>query len=194
MRKILLLTGLIAGLTLLFVVLIPVVLLFLSWIVNRAFPMFGKVQQRLDVLNTVMQENLSGVRVVKAFVRARHEIGRFHRSNDNLMNQNIDAVRTVATAMPAMMLILNIGAVAALWIGGVQVKAGNMQVGQIIAFTNYLMQSLTSLMVVGMLVMRISRAEASAVRIEEVLNSDAAVTKRTGCAGTWRSASVTTQA
>ncbi|MEZ4640861.1 MAG: ABC transporter ATP-binding protein [Caldilineaceae bacterium] len=162
-------------LTLLFVVLIPVVLLFLSWIVNRAFPMFGKVQQRLDVLNTVMQENLSGVRVVKAFVRARHEIGRFHRSNDNLMNQNIDAVRTVATAMPAMMLILNIGAVAALWIGGVQVKAGNMQVGQIIAFINYLTQTLMSLMMVSMLTMRISRAEASAVRINEVFDSEPTV-------------------
>ncbi len=167
-------------LALLFVVLIPIVLLFLSWIVNKAFPMFGRVQKKLDVINTVLQENLAGVRVVKAFVRARHEMGRFHRSNDALMDQNILAVRTVAVTMPTMMLILNAGAVAALWIGGVQVNAGGMQVGQIIAFLNYLTQTLMSLMMVSMLTMRISRAEASAVRILEVMESEPVVQNRPG--------------
>ena len=162
----------------LFALLIPIVLIVLWWVVGRAYPLFGGVQKRLDAVNTVMQENLAGVRVVKAFVRSPHERQRFGRANTDLMQQNIRAVRTVAVTMPIMMLTVNVGIVAALWFGGALVDTGSMQVGQIIAFTNYLMQSLTSLMTVGMLVMRISRAEASAVRIEEVLNSEAVVTNR----------------
>ncbi|MCE7988785.1 MAG: ABC transporter ATP-binding protein [Caldilinea sp. CFX5] len=158
-------------LALLFVVLIPIVLVALVWIINRAYPLFGGVQQRLDALNTVMQENLAGVRVVKAFVRTQHEIERFRRANNNLMEQNLQAVRTVAVTMPFNMLILNAGIVAALWIGGVQVNTGGMQVGQVVAFINYLMQALMSLVMVSMLTMRFARAEASSVRILEVLES-----------------------
>jgi len=159
-------------LALLFVVLIPIVVLLLFWIINKAYPLFSGVQQRLDALNTVMQENLAGVRVVKAFVRGAHEIDRFHGANDRLMNQNIAAVRVTAVTMPLMMLLLNVGVVAALWIGGTQVKIGGMAVGQVVAFINYLMQSLMSLVMVSMLTMRFSRAEASAVRINEVLASE----------------------
>ena len=159
-------------LAILFVVLIPVVLVIMVRIINRAYPLFGGVQQRLDALNTVMQENLAGVRVVKAFVRIGHEIQRFRGANNNLMAQNIDAVRTVAVAMPLNMLVLNLGIVAALWIGGVQVKAGGMQVGQVVAFINYLMQALMSLVMVSMLTMRFARAEASSVRVLEVLESE----------------------
>ena len=162
----------------LFAVLIPIVLLTLWWVVGRAFPLFSGVQARLDALNTVLQENLAGVRVVKAFVRSRHEVQRFGTANTNLMEQNIRAVRTVAVTMPIMMMTVNVGIVAALWFGGGLIDSGSMQVGQIIAFINYLMQSLTSLMMVGMLVMRISRAEASAVRIEEVLHDEAVVQNR----------------
>ncbi len=162
----------------LFALLIPIVLLTLWWVVARAYPLFSGVQKRLDSLNSVLQENLAGVRVVKAFVRSKHEVKRFEHRNEDLMQQNIRAVRTVAVTMPLMMMTVNVGVVAALWFGGTLVESGNMQVGQIIAFTNYLMQSLTSLMAVGMLVMRISRAEASAVRIEEVLQSEAAVKDR----------------
>jgi len=159
-------------LALLFVVLIPIVLLFLVWIINKSFPMFGVVQQKLDGINTVMQENLAGVRVVKAFVREVYEIGRFAQANDDWMSHNLRAVRAIAVTMPFMMLVLNLGVVAALWLGGVQVEAGTLQVGQIVAFINYLMQTLMSLMMVSMLVMRVSRAEASAVRILEVLESE----------------------
>lgn len=165
-------------LALLFVVLIPIVLVVLVQVVNRAYPLFGGVQQRLDALNTVLQENLAGVRVVKAFVRAKHELQRFRRANDDLMSQNISAVRTVAATMPLMMLALNGGIVAALWIGGVQINGGTMQVGQVVAFINYLMQALMSLMMVSMLTMRFSRAEASAVRIGEVLESEPEVKNR----------------
>lgn len=159
-------------LAILFVVLIPVVVVIMARIINRSYPLFGGVQQRLDALNTVMQENLAGVRVVKAFVRIAHEITRFRHANNNLMDQNIAAVRTVAVAMPLNMLVLNLGIVAALWIGGVQVKVGGMQVGQVVAFINYLMQALMSLVMVSMLTMRFARAEASSVRILEVLESE----------------------
>src|SRR5215212_9391102 len=165
-------------LALIFVVLIPVVLAALLWIINRTFPMFGEVQRRLDRLNTVMQENLAGVRVVKAFARADHELGRFHGANDSLMDQNISAVRTSALAMPIMMLTLNFGVVAARWFGGVQVNAGGLQLGQLIAFINYLSQTLMSLMMISMLVVRFARSEASAARIQEVLDSRPDLPKR----------------
>ncbi len=158
-------------LALLFVVLIPIVLLFLNWIINKTFPLFGTVQEKLDAINTVVQENLAGMRLVKAFVRADYEIDRFGTANDDWMDHNLLAVRTVAVTMPFMMLVLNMGIVATLWFGGNYVKLGNMQVGQIVAFINYLMITLTSMMMVSMLVMRVSRAEASAVRIVEVFES-----------------------
>lgn len=164
----------------LFVVLIPVVLVAVIWIINKSYPMFGQVQARLDALNTVLQENLAGVRVVKAFVRAQHEIQRFRRANDNLMEQNIGAVRTVAVTMPFTLLVLNLGIVAALWIGGTQVKVGGMQVGQVVAFINYLMVALMSLIMVSMLTMRLARAEASSARIGEVLASEPEVRNRPG--------------
>jgi ATP-binding cassette subfamily B multidrug efflux pump len=165
-------------LALLFVVLIPAVVAVLVWVINRSYPLFSGVQQRLDTLNTVMQENLAGIRVVKAFVRARHEIARFQRANERLMTQNLLAVRTTAVTMPLIMLLLNLGVVAALWIGGVQVTAGGLQIGQLVAFINYLMQSLTSLMMASMLILRLSRAEASAERIVEVLESQPEVQNR----------------
>jgi ATP-binding cassette subfamily B protein len=158
-------------LALIFLVLIPLVLLMLVWVIRRAFPLFAGVQVRLDALNIVMQENLAGVRVVKAFVRSAHENDRFRRANEALKEQTLKAVRTMAITMPFMMLALNLGIVAALWFGGLLVNAGSMQVGQIVAFTNYLMQALMSLMMLSMLVTRFSRSEASAVRLQEILET-----------------------
>lgn len=159
-------------LSLLFIVLMPVVLVALAWVVSRSYPLFSRVQQQLDALNTVMQENLSGVRVVRAFARGNHEIGRFGVTNDRLMARNTTAVRMTAVTMPFMMLTLNLGVVAALWVGGVRVVGGGLQVGQLIAFINYLMQTLMSLMFISMLIVRVSRAEASAERIQEVLDNE----------------------
>ena len=159
-------------LALLFVVLIPIILFFLIWIINRTFPLFGVVQAKLDAINTVMQENLAGMRVVKAFSRAKYEIDRFSTVNDDWMDHNLKAVRTIAVTMPFMMLVVNTGVVATLWFGGIQVNQGAMQIGQIVAFINYLMVTLTSMMMVSMVAMRVSRAEASAVRIVEVFERE----------------------
>jgi ATP-binding cassette subfamily B protein len=141
-------------------------------VLRRAHPMFSEVQRRLDRLNTVMQENLAGVRVVKAFVRADYEQQRFENANEDLMNSTIRAMRLVAVVMPFMMLAVNLGVVSVLWFGGAQVASGNMKVGQIMAFVNYLLHALRSLMMVSMLLIQVSRAEASADRIMEVLNSE----------------------
>jgi ATP-binding cassette subfamily B protein len=166
-------------LALLYLVLVPVVLAEVVWIVGRTFPMFGEVQRRLDALNTVLQENLAGVRVVKAFARAAHEARRFQRANVRLTEQNLAAVRLSALTMPFMLLVLNGGTVAALWLGGQQVVGGSLQVGQLIAFLSYLAQSLMALVGASMLVVRFSRAGASAERIEEVLLSEPRLPART---------------
>lgn len=158
-------------LAVLFLALIPVVLAVIVVVVRVTYPMFGEVQRRLDTLNTVLQESLAGVRVVRAFAREGHELRRFGDANERLTAQNIRATRVSAVTMPSMMLLVNAGVVGALWLGGVQTERGDLHVGQVIAFINYLMQTLVSLMMVSMLVLRVSRAEASAQRLLEVLSS-----------------------
>ncbi len=158
-------------LALLFFALMPFVAILLTWVIRKAYPMFSEVQDRLDDINTVMQENLAGVRVVKAFVRADREIERFGKANDNLMDQTISAARAVAVTWPGIMLIVNLGVAGAIWFGGIQITVGGLQTGELIAFVNYLTRALMSLMFVSMLMMRLARAQASAVRIEEVMQS-----------------------
>lgn len=164
-----------AKLSLLFIVLIPMILLILVLVFRRAFPMFSRVQAQLDRLNVLMQENLSGVRVIRAFARAPYEIGRFAGVNEDLVAANLAAVRLGAIVMPLMMLVMNGAAVAVLWFGGHQVDDGQLEVGQLVAFSNYLMQTLMSLMIFSMLVVRVSRAEASSERIGEVLATEPTV-------------------
>jgi len=157
-------------LALMFVVLVPLITVILTWVVKRAYPMYGDVQERLDDLNVVMQENLAGVRVVKAFVRGAYEIARFGKANDALKVIAVRAARVVAVAGPAISVALHLGVVAALYFGGLQVHAGTLTLGQIIAFVFYLTRVSWSLMFVSMLSMRVARAEASAARIDEVLS------------------------
>ena len=159
-------------------VLMPIELVAVVWIINRATPLYTIVQRKLDSLNEVMQENLAGVRVVKAFVRGRHEQARFGQANTALTQQSIQAARTVAVMPSFMMLTMNLGIIGVLWFGGIQVVAGTMQLGQIIAFVNYLMITLFSLIMVSQLVMQLARAEASAKRIHEVLESQPKVRNR----------------
>ena len=165
--------------------LIPLILMILVlgglvWIISQAYPMFSQVQARIDSLNTVMQENLAGVRVVKAFVRAPHEIRRFNATNDGLMGQIMKVVRVTVLTGPLMMTLMSLGIVAVLWFGGVQVVQGGMQLGQIIAFISYLTNTLMSLMMVSMLILQISRAAASADRIQQVLESEPNVQDKPG--------------
>lgn len=160
------------------ILLMPVELAAVIWIVNKATPLYTQVQARLDALNEVMQENLAGVRVVKAFVRACREEKRFKNANENLTHQTVLAGRTVAIMPSFMMLTMNLGVISVLWFGGLKVMQGSMQIGQIIAFVNYLTTTLFSLMMVSQLVIQLARAEASAIRIQEVLESQPKVLNR----------------
>ncbi|MGD9496138.1 MAG: ABC transporter ATP-binding protein [Armatimonadota bacterium] len=162
-------------LSLLLVALAPLLAIIFVVVTGRAQRLFSVVQDRLDRVNIIMLENLAGVRVVKAFVRSAYEIGRFRRANDDYMRETVRASVLVATVMPIMMLLVNLGVVGVTWFGGVQVQAGNVQVGQILAFVNYLMQMLASMMMVGMLLIRFSRADASAERILQVLDTEPGV-------------------
>ncbi len=153
------------------VYLIPVVIVTLAVVFRLSSPIYTEMQKRLDRLNTVMQENLAGVRVVKAFARRVHEIARFRVANDSLIDQNIAAVRLSSVTMPFMMLTINAGVVAAVWVGGVKVIGNQMPVGHVIAFLNYLGQGLFSLMMVSMMITQTSQAEASARRVGEILDS-----------------------
>ncbi len=148
----------------------PLMIGVLVWVNQRAQPMFAAMQARLDRLNTIVQEALSGVRVVKAFVREPFESSRFSEANQQFSLDAMRAMVTVAAIMPSIMLLISMGIVAVLWFGGVSVHRGELQVGQLLAFINYLFQMLTSLMMVSMLLMRMARADASAQRILDVLH------------------------
>lgn len=159
-------------LALILVVVTPLLLAVAYVVIRMGFPLFSVVQSRLDTLNTVLHENLAGVRIVKAFVRGDYEEERFGRANTNLMNTSLKAILVMATLGPVMFLLLNTSVVAAMWYGGNLVWAEQLQVGQLVAFINYVTQVLFSLLMIAMVMMNISRAKASADRIEEVLQTD----------------------
>jgi ATP-binding cassette subfamily B multidrug efflux pump len=160
-----------------FIVVLPILVVALVIIIRRTFPLYSHVQKALDKLNTVMQENLAGVRVVKAFARAEHELARFSVANNTLIKKMTDAVRMSSRTTPVMMLTLNIGVVAALWMGAGQVQTNGMRVGEVVAFINYLGQAIITLAMFSNLIIQISRAQASAQRVLELLESEPALTK-----------------
>lgn len=155
----------------LIVVMSPLFLWTFMYISRRGHDLFLAVQDRLDRVNVVLRENLAGARLVRAYVREDHEEQRFGVANDDLMVRGVAAGRVTATTLPIMVFTLNMGLVAALWLGGWQVYAGEAKLGQLLAFTNYLVQMLFSLMMVGMFVVRLVQADASAERIEQVLST-----------------------
>ena len=123
-------------------------------------------------MNTKLQENLSGVRVIKAYVRQKYEIAQFGNVNTNLTKINIRAVQLISLMMPIIMLVVSGGIVATLWIGGEKVFNGTLQVGAILAFINYLNIILMSLMSISMVFIQIARAFPSADRVQQVLNTE----------------------
>lgn len=158
-------------LSLLLLVIGPVLILTLVLINRRAYPLFDRMQDRLDRVNAVVMENLAGVRVVKAFARSSHECERFGSANEDLCAATIRASSLMAVVFPMLILLVDFGIVGVLWFGGVSVCLGRLELGQLLAFINYLMQMLGSLMMASMMLIRVSRANASAVRIVEVLDT-----------------------
>lgn len=161
----------------------PVLILMLVLISRKAQPLFAAMQDRLDRFNAVVQENLVGVRVVKAFVRGAFETRRMADANEAFREQSVRANSLLAGIMPGMMLLVDLGVVVVVWFGGQRIHDGKMQVGQLLAFINYLVQMLSSLMMVGMLMMRVTRANASAERILEVMHTEPTVTDRPNTSG-----------
>jgi len=154
---------------------IPILAFILAFVIRRAFPFFESVQKRMDRVNTVMRATLSGIRVVKAFVRSDYEQKRFGKANEELTDTTITANRVIGTTTPIMMLLMNISIVLLLWFGGYRVNNGEISMGQIMALINYVMQILFSLMMSAMLLMSVSRAQASSQRIVEVLETEATI-------------------
>ena len=153
-------------------IVIPLLLTAIILILKTAFPRFGEMQRRLDRLNSGIQESLTNVRVVKSFVREDHEIEKFSRLNRDLKESSLRALRIVITTMPVMMFAMNVTTLAVVWYGGNIIIAGKMPVGDLPAFTTYIVQILMSLMMLSMVFLQSSRASASMKRINEIFDTE----------------------
>ncbi len=166
------------GLTLVMFALLPITFVLVTVFVRTVQPLFTRVQERLEYLNQVMQENLTGIRVVKAFVRRDHENGRFEEANVDLYRIQLRVTQLMSVFFPIVMLLMNMGAVAIIYYGGVQVFAGTASVGQIMAFVNYIFSTMFPVLLLSMMAGQISAANASASRVVQVLDSEPEVQNR----------------
>ncbi|MDQ0755037.1 ABC transporter ATP-binding protein [Arthrobacter sp. B3I4] len=154
---------------------VPVLLIAVGLIVSRMVPLFRLMQTRIDTVNRVLREQLTGIRVVRAFVREDIETARFGRANEDVTDTALRAGRLMALAFPTVMLVLNVSSVAVIWFGAFRIEDGSMQVGTMIAFLSYLMQILMSVMMATFMAIMIPRAAVSADRIGAVLGTESSV-------------------
>lgn len=159
------------SLAMILLVILPILLIAIILVLRAAFPRFTALQKKLDALNSNIQEVLTSVRVIKSFVREDYEMDRFEQSNRDLKETGLSAFKVVILQMPLMMLFMNVTTLLVVWFGGKQILVGTMQVGDLTAFTTYITQVLMSLMMVAMIFLNMSRAIASAKRINEVLDT-----------------------
>lgn len=165
-----------SGLATILLISIPLLSLCVFLILRKAFPLFTKVQQKVDHLNGVVRENLINIRVVKSFVREDYETKKFEKSSKDLQDMVIKASNTIVTIFPAMQFVMNLSVIAILWMGGYKIAEGEIQVGELVSFVNYLMQILMSLMMMSFVLIAFARAKASSMRIVEVLDSHSTLT------------------
>ena len=170
-----------AQLALVVLVVMPILVLLIVLVIRVAFPRFEIMQKKLDTLNSTIQEMLINVRVIKSFVRGSYEEEKFARANEDLKESGLAAFKVVILNMPIMMVMMNATTLAVVWFGGKQILAGNMPVGDLTAFTSYIVQILMSLMMLAMVLLQSSRALASLHRITEVLDTRVDLTDE-GCA------------
>ncbi len=169
-----------AQLALVVLVVMPVLVLLIALVIRVAFPRFEIMQKKLDTLNSTIQEMLINVRVIKSFVRGSYEEEKFARANEDLKESGLAAFKVVILNMPIMMVMMNATTLAVVWFGGKQILAGSMPVGDLTAFTSYIVQILMSLMMLAMVLLQSSRALASLRRITEVLDTQVDLTDE-GC-------------
>ncbi len=165
-----------ASLAVILAVVIPILAVAQFFILRTGFPRFSRMQQKIDALNSSVQESLTNVRVIKSFVRSDVEKKRFFDANRDLKESSIHAFKVMIMTMPVMMLMMNITTLAVVWFGGNQIIAGKMPVGDLTAFTTYIVQILMSLNMLSMVILMGSRAAASAKRIKEVLLAEVDLT------------------
>ncbi len=163
------------GLSVIIVFAIPAAVISLGSIVYRMVPSFQAMQMRIDRVNLVLREQISGMRVVRAFVREPQETARFAQANDELTQTSLRAGRLMAATFPTVMLIINISSVAVIWIGGNRIGAGEMEVGAMVAYLTYLIQILFAVVMVTFMVSMIPRAAVAAERVVEVLDTPSTV-------------------
>src|SRR5450830_64326 len=159
----------------LLLVVVPLLVGILAFAVSRMLPLFLGMQTRIDSINRIMREQITGIRVIRAFVRDDYERARFAEANDGLMAVSVGVGRLMALMFPTVMLIMNLSSIAIIWFGGHRIETGAMQVGSLVAFFSYIMQILMAVMMAVMMFMLVPRAEVCADRIREVLNTDSTV-------------------
>lgn len=151
---------------------LPIQLIIVAVVLKKGAPLFGVVQSKLDRVNSVVQENVSGARVVKAYTREQYEIDRFGAANDELCNTNLRVQKLMALLIPVLSILMNASVLAIIYMGGLQVQAQQLEVGRIMAGITYITQILMSVMMIGMMFQQVTRASASAKRIREILDAD----------------------
>ncbi|ENZ5662263.1 ABC transporter ATP-binding protein [Enterococcus hirae] len=159
-----------------FLAILPIFSIILYFIIKKTIPLYQKVQEKLDRLNETVSQNLSGVRVIRAFSRTKTEIDTFDEDTDELAKNYLRVSNISALLSPATTLIMNIGIICLLTVGGIKVNIGHLQQGQVLALINYMNQMLLALIVVSNLVVIFTRAEASGNRVKEVLETDITLT------------------
>src|SRR5262245_58944701 len=162
-------------LSLLLVIVLPVMAVFIGVVMSRAIPLFRAMQVKLDRINQVMRETLAGVRVIRAFVRTRHEEARFDEASYDLFDTTIRVNRLFAITIPMMTAILNLSTVAVMWFGAIRVESGELPIGNLTAYLQYLMQILFTVLMAVFIFVFVPRAAVSAGRIREVLDTDPAI-------------------
>lgn len=156
-------------LAIIFLITVPLLLGFLIWVLKRASKMFNRVQKSIDKVNLVMQENLAGMRLIKAFFRRDYEEDRFTDANTNLRNNTRFTFRFIEASMPILLFVMNLSIIAILWFGNTQSIAGTTEVGDVVAILNYAMRVAMAISMFSFIIMALSRTKASAERISEVL-------------------------
>lgn len=159
-------------LALILVVTMPLLFLFMVWLMGRGVTLFRKVQEKLDSVNSVMRENLAGMRLIKAFLRKTHEQNRFAKASQELKDNTIGALRLIELTMPVLLLVMNISILFILWFGSFQVTSGEANIGEIVALVNYATRIMFAFSVFSFILMNLARAKASSSRIVEVLEAD----------------------
>ncbi len=162
-------------LSLILIVVIPVIAIFVASVAKKGFPLFQKVQTQMDNINLVLRESLNGVRVIRAFNKKKQDLEGFDKASTELMDVSIKVNRLMAVTMPVIMLLFNLTTIAVVWFGGLRIDGGYMEIGGLMAFIQYIMRIMFSLVMMTMMLIMIPRASVSATRINEVLELEPSI-------------------